>query len=61
VVLLLAQTLGVLRTYLRKSVAHFQRTHGRITEANYKAVETTKLNYPEGCMSPTDVKSTLTT
>ena len=40
VVILLAQTLGVLRTYLRKSVAHFQQTHGRITEANYKAVET---------------------
>src|SRR3954467_7487216 len=36
VVLLLAQALGVLRTYLRKSVAHFQQTHGRITEANYK-------------------------
>jgi hypothetical protein len=40
VVLLLAQTLGVLRSYLRKSVAHFQQTHGRITEANYNAVQT---------------------
>jgi hypothetical protein len=40
VVLLLAQTLGVLRTYLRKSVAHFQQTHGRVTEANYNAVQT---------------------
>ena len=39
-VLLLVQTLGVLRSYLRKSVAHFQQTHGRITEANYNAVET---------------------
>ncbi|HWN94040.1 MAG TPA: hypothetical protein VNT99_03320, partial [Methylomirabilota bacterium] len=40
VVLLLAQTLAVLRTYLRNSVAHFQQTHGRITEANYNAVQT---------------------
>ena len=40
VVMLLAQTFGVLRTYLRKSVAHFQQTHGRITEANYNAVQT---------------------
>jgi hypothetical protein len=40
VVVLLAQVLGVLRTYLRKSVAHFQQTHGRITEANYNAVQT---------------------
>ncbi len=39
-VLLLAQTLGILRTYLRKSVAHFQQTHGRVTEANYNAVQT---------------------
>ena len=40
VVLLLAQTLGVLRSYLRATVAHFQQTHGRITEANYNAVQT---------------------
>ncbi len=40
VVLLLAQTLGMLRTYLRRSVAHFQQTHGRVTEANYNAVQT---------------------
>src|SRR5688500_5621041 len=40
VVLLLAQSFGVLRTYLRKSVAHFQQTHGRVTEANYNAVQT---------------------
>ena len=40
VVLLLAQTFGVLRSYLRESVAQFQQTHGRITEANYNAVQT---------------------
>jgi hypothetical protein len=40
VVLVLTQTLGVLRGYLRRSVAHFQQTHGRVTEANYNAVET---------------------
>src|SRR5690349_8597359 len=40
VVLMLAQTLGILRTYLRKSVVHFQQTHGRITSANYNAVQT---------------------
>ncbi len=40
VVLLLAQALGVLRTYLRRSVAHFQQSHGRVTEANYNAVQT---------------------
>jgi len=40
VVLLLAQTFGVLRSYLRNSVAHFQQTHGRITGANYNAVQT---------------------
>ena len=40
VVLVLTQTLGVLRGYLRRSVAHFQQTHGRVTEANYHAVQT---------------------
>jgi len=40
VVLVIAQTLGVLRGYLRRTVAHFQQTHGRITEANYNAVQT---------------------
>jgi hypothetical protein len=40
VVLLVAQTFGILRTYIRRSVAHFQQTHGRITEANYNAVQT---------------------
>jgi hypothetical protein len=39
-VLLLAGTISVLRSYLRQSVADFQRTHGRITQANYNAVET---------------------
>ncbi len=38
--LLLTFTLGVLRTYLRKSVMNFQQTHGRVTEANYNAVQT---------------------
>jgi hypothetical protein len=40
VMLVLVQTLGVLRSYLRRSVAHFQQTHGRVTEANYNAVQT---------------------
>ena len=40
IVLTLAQTFGILRTYLRKSVAQFQLTHGRVTEANYNAVQT---------------------
>lgn len=40
VVLVLVQTLGVLRGYLRRSVAYFQQTHGRVTEANYNAVQT---------------------
>jgi hypothetical protein len=39
-ILLLTLTLGVLRTYLRKSVMDFQQTHGRVTEANYNAVQT---------------------
>ena len=40
VALYLILALGVLRTYLRKSVTHFQQSHGRITEANYNAVQT---------------------
>lgn len=40
IVFVVAQSFGVLRTYLRRSVAHFQQTHGRITEANYNAVQT---------------------
>ncbi len=39
-VVLLAATISVLRNYLRQSVANFQRTHGRITQANYDAVQT---------------------
>jgi hypothetical protein len=40
VVFVLTQALGVMRGYLRRSVTHFQQTHGRVTEANYNAVET---------------------
>lgn len=36
----LVGTVAVLRTYLRQSVANFQRTHGRVTAANYNAVQT---------------------
>ena len=39
-VALLTGTISVLRTYLRQSVANFQRTNGRITQANYDAVQT---------------------
>ena len=39
-VLFLVNAFSVLRTYLRQTVAHFQRTHGRITDANYNAVQT---------------------
>ncbi len=39
-VALLAGTISVLRSYLRQTVNNFQRTHGRITQANYNAVET---------------------
>jgi hypothetical protein len=39
-VALLAGTISVLRSYLRQTVNHFQRTHGRVTQANYDAVET---------------------
>src|SRR2546426_9533421 len=31
---------SLLRVYLHQTVAHFQRSHGRITEANYNAVQT---------------------
>lgn len=40
VVLLLVQAFAVMRSSLRKSVANFQLSHGRITEANYNAVQT---------------------
>lgn len=39
-VALLVATVSVLRTYLRQTLANFQRTHGRITQANYDAVQT---------------------
>jgi hypothetical protein len=39
-VTLLAGTISVLRSYLQHSLATFQRTHGRITQANYNAVQT---------------------
>jgi hypothetical protein len=39
-VALFAGTISVLRSYLRQTVDEFQRTHGRVTEANYDAVET---------------------
>jgi len=39
-VALLVATISVLRSYLRQTVNNFQRTHGRVTEANYNAVET---------------------
>src|SRR5688572_28544384 len=42
-VLLVAFLVGavsVLRVYLHQTVASFQRTHGRVTEANYNAVQT---------------------
>jgi hypothetical protein len=36
----IAAAIGVLRIYLRQSVGAFQRTHGRVTEANYNSVQT---------------------
>lgn len=39
-VLFLVNAFAMLRTYLRQTVGHFQRTHGRVTEANYNAVQT---------------------
>ncbi len=39
-VALLAATISVLRSYLRQTVSNFQRTHGRVTQANYDAVRT---------------------
>ena len=39
-VALLAATISVLRIYLRQTVSNFQRTHGRVTQANYDAVRT---------------------
>ena len=39
-VVFLAGTISVLRIYLRQTEENFQRTHGRITRANYNAVQT---------------------
>jgi hypothetical protein len=39
-VALLVASVSVLRSYLRQTVANFQRTHGRVTQANYDAVQT---------------------
>ncbi|HKS36778.1 MAG TPA: hypothetical protein VJW76_06290 [Verrucomicrobiae bacterium] len=39
-VALLAATISVLRSYLRQTVSNFQHTHGRVTQANYDAVQT---------------------
>jgi cytochrome c551/c552 len=39
-VALLMATISVLRSYLRQAVSNFQRTHGRVTQANYNAVQT---------------------
>ena len=36
----LLATLSLVRVYLHQSVAGFQRTHGRVTEANYNAIQT---------------------
>lgn len=36
----LVAALSVLRVYLHQGLAKFQRTHGRITEANYNAIQT---------------------
>src|SRR5271170_3475519 len=38
-VALLAGTISVLRSYLRQTVNNFEHTHGRVTQANYNAVE----------------------
>jgi hypothetical protein len=39
-VALFAGTISVLRSYLRQTVNDFSRAHGRITQANYNAVQT---------------------
>lgn len=36
----LVATLSLLRIYLRQTLANFQRSHGRVTQANYNAVQT---------------------
>lgn len=39
-VALVVATVSVLRTYLRQTSSNFQRNHGRVTQANYDAVQT---------------------
>lgn len=39
-VLFLVSAISMLRTHLRQTVGHFQHSHGRITGANYHAVQT---------------------
>lgn len=39
VVAIIVLAIGVLRIYLRQSVSKFQRTHGRVTQANYNSVQ----------------------
>ena len=39
-VALLVSAISVQRSYLRRTVNDFQRSHGRVTQANYNAVET---------------------
>src|SRR3954471_12608522 len=39
-VAIVAASVSVLRIYMRQSVAEFQRTHGRVTQANYNSVQT---------------------
>jgi hypothetical protein len=36
----LIATLSIVRVYLHQAVARFQRTHGRVTEANFNAIQT---------------------
>src|ERR1043165_6083280 len=40
VVGIIVASVGVLRIYMRQSVTEFQRTHGRVTQANYNSVQT---------------------
>ena len=40
VVALIVASIAALRMYLRHSVSNFQRTHGRVTQANYNSVQT---------------------
>jgi hypothetical protein len=40
IVCVLFGTVALVRVYLHRVVAQFQRTHGRVTEANYQAIQT---------------------